>query len=122
MKKIAFSIIAGILIGFAPGAFAGTEGPEKKISSGTSSLPAVFVDQIYTSVSYPEFAKEQNLEGFVLISFHYDETGAFVLNEMNANDTRLADFVLTKMKTLEMCSYAKGPGNEFNFRFDFSLQ
>lgn len=121
MKQITSTLIILIMLAITPVAMASTDGPLKTKEVKESALPASFIQQIYSSVSYPDFAREQKLEGFVVISFGFDESGNFLLNEMNSSNDQLSAYVLEKMQNLKLCVHARQPGNDFNFRFEFTL-
>ncbi|MFH0892910.1 MAG: hypothetical protein V2A54_00615 [Bacteroidota bacterium] len=97
------------------------DGPEKNPPAQNSEYRILLEKQIQNLVLYPEFAKQQGIEGFVLISFSFNENGSFVLDELNSNNQLLSDYVVSKMKDIKMCIYAKQPRNEFVFKFDFRL-
>jgi hypothetical protein len=77
--------------------------------------------EIRSLVTYPQFAIEQKLEGFVLVSFNYNELGLLHVIEANSNSEELKNYVITKLQNLDLCSHARRPGNVYNMRFDFRL-
>ncbi len=78
-------------------------------------------DEIRSYVEYPQFAREQKLEGFVLVSYDYDNTGALRVLEANSNSSLLKDYVIARLSSLDLCSHARKPGKIYNLRFDFRL-
>jgi hypothetical protein len=78
-------------------------------------------DEIRDYVEYPQFAREQKLEGFVLVSYEYDNAGALRVLEANSNSFLLKNYVIARLTSLELCSHARKPGKVFNMRFDFRL-
>jgi hypothetical protein len=78
-------------------------------------------DEIRTFVSYPAFAKEEGIEGFVLISYDYDNTGSLRVLECNTNSLMLKNYVISRLSSIDLCSYARKPGLVYSMRFDFRL-
>jgi len=76
---------------------------------------------ISSSVTYPEFAKENNLSGFVVISFHIDESGKIILNELNSNSVYFQVYVENKLKEIQISNPAAHTGKTYYYRFDFEL-
>ena len=91
--------------------------PVKKASPYTQML----IQEIKSLVTYPSFAREKGLEGFVLISFDYDELGRLRVIEANSNSVELKDYVVKRLLELDLCSHARKPGKVYNMRFDFRL-
>ena len=78
-------------------------------------------DEVRSLVSFPQFARDEGLQGFVLISFDYDETGDLHVIEVNSNSDELKDYVITRLTELDLCSHARKPGLVYYMRFDFRL-
>lgn len=78
-----------------------------------------FLGQIRELVQYPEFAKANNLEGFVLISFHYSSDGSLSVVEANSNNEGLKTFVIQRLTEINLCSHAKSSEKIYHMRFDF---
>jgi hypothetical protein len=72
-------------------------------------------------VQYPEFAKTNQVEGFVLVSFHYAENGSFSIIEVNSNSNELKSYVIQQLHNIELCTHARNPKKIYNMRFDFKL-
>lgn len=73
-------------------------------------------------IHYPEFARKCNLEGSVLVTFHYDEDGYIKVDLAESKCDFLKDYI---MQTLEEIRLTKGIvtiGKEYNARFDFILR
>lgn len=78
-------------------------------------------DEIRELVEYPQFAQAQKLEGFVLVSYEYDNAGNLQVLEANSNSLLLKDYVIARLRSLELCTHARKPGKVYNMRFDFRL-
>jgi len=92
------------------------------IASTSPRKSATDLKTIITStVTYPEFAKENNLSGFVVISFHVDENGKIILNELNSNSVYFQVYVENKLKEIQIKNPDSHTGKTYYYRFDFEL-
>lgn len=87
----------------------------------SSYYTTMMLNEIRALVDYPDFAREFNIEGFVLVSFTYNSNGTLNVLETNTNSEALKKHVITRLGQLEMCTYAKNPKKTYNMRFDFKL-
>ncbi len=60
----------------------------------------VLSDIIKNEIKYPDYAKEQKIEGVVLVSFFVDGGGLIHIEESNASNDFLRDYVLSRLKNL----------------------
>ncbi len=98
------------------------EGIEKKLSTTDRvNHTTILSDEIRSLIKYPEFAKENNFEGFVVLSFSYNELGFLVVNEFNTSNTELSNYVISEIQKLQVCPWGKNPKNEYQVRIDFNL-
>ena len=118
MKKIQF-VIAAFLVLSVSITLAGK--PENVPAKETSPFTQMLITQIEALVQYPDFARQQNIQGFVLVSFTFDESGALVVDEANSNNEILKNYVVEKLAGLDLCSHAKKTGKYYNMRFNFTL-
>lgn len=51
---------------------------------------------------YPDFAKEQSIEGIVLINFTLDSDGNIQIKMTNESDITLKDYVVKKLKSINI--------------------
>jgi len=73
-------------------------------------------------ISYPDFARQQKLEGIVLVNFSVNPDGTIAVNLTNQSDASLKDYVVSKLKQLRIIP-SKGISEKtynvkFNFRFE----
>jgi hypothetical protein len=73
-------------------------------------------------VSYPAYAQENNMTGFVVVAFKVGNDGKIVINQINSNQFYFQDYVINKLKELVL----KDPknyqdNNQYYYRFDFQL-
>lgn len=81
----------------------------------------VLSEQISSLIKYPEFAKKNNIEGFVALSFSYNSQGNLVVNEFNTSNTELSTYVISEMQKLQVCPWGKDPNNNYIIRIEFQL-
>lgn len=107
------SIIAVVVLIFvAEFSFAGISNPKE-----TKDLKTV----MKTHVVYPEFAKENNLTGFVVVAFDVDADGGITVKEINANSLYLQQYVENKLKELVLENPTSYIGTTQYYRFEFQL-
>lgn len=94
---------------------------DEDISKPPINHATILIDQAKTMITYPDFAKEQKLSGFVFLSFSYDNQGDFKVNEMNTNSLELSDYVISELENLKICPWGKSAQNEYIIRFNFKL-
>ena len=68
-----------------------------------------------------EYAKKNNIEGFVVISFSYNSEGSLVINDYNTSNTELSTYVISEMQKLQVCPWGKNPNNEYLVKINFTL-
>lgn len=110
MKAIIISLASVLIIAFSGVSNANTISPKggdiKKL--------------IQKQVSYPDFAKEQKLEGVVLVDFTLNADGTIKVNTTNQSDINLKDYVVTKLKQIKLkpdTSAAKSYSVKFDFKY-----
>jgi len=119
MKNIKKIIGVFILVSMFMSA-AMAENPEK--NDPESPYRQVFLNEVRDLVVYPDFAVQLGIEGFVLVSFNYDENGKIKILESNSNSEMLKYYVTNTLKNLDMCTHAKAAGKVYNLKFDFKLK
>jgi len=86
MRKLVLSLLAVSILS-VNFAFSMSDSESTKISK-TNDVIEVLKSQI----KYPEFAKENNIQGEVLVSLKVDENGKIVVNQINSfSSTMIAD-------------------------------
>ncbi|HOY33174.1 MAG TPA: hypothetical protein PKW80_14945 [Bacteroidales bacterium] len=76
---------------------------------------------ISKSVTYPEYAKENKLSGFVVLSFTVDENGKISIQELNTNSVYFQLYVEKKLSELTIENPGAYAGKTHYYRFDFEL-
>lgn len=77
--------------------------------------------EIQSLVSFPDFAKQNKTEGFVLVQFEYDSDGYLKVLNANSNDDLLKNYVIQKLETFQMCKHAQLSSMDKTMRFDFRI-
>lgn len=113
--KIFFFII--LFVGFSKISFA----DNTPTSNNEPSYKDLMLNEIKELIEYPDFAKQLDIQGFVLVSFKYDSQGNLIILESNSNSELLRNYVTKRLQELQMCSHAKKPEKTYNLRFDFVL-
>jgi len=83
----------------------------------TSDLKTV----IKNSVTYPEFAKENQMSGFVVVAFSLDNSGKITINEINTNSIYFQLYVENKLNEIRIENPEMYIGKTYYYRFDFEL-
>lgn len=108
MKAIILTLVSALIIGFSSTSNASIINPK------TGDLEKLIQKQI----SYPQFAKEQKLDGVVLVSFTVNSDGSINVNTTNQSDIRFKEYVVSKLKSLKIKSGSKS-AKTYNVKFDF---
>ena len=86
----------------------------------TNSSAVTLNEKIQKEITYPEFAKENNEQGFVLVSFTVDNEGKIVVKQVNSDNPVLRSYVVKKIEELtvecddETCK-------DYTMKFEFRL-
>jgi hypothetical protein len=119
MKTIKIFIQAMLLMMMSTGI--GLAGNPKTTNSPSECSLSLY-KEIRSVVTYPQFAKEQNIQGFVVISFNYDKQGNLKVIGINSNDNRLSDYVLNQMSKANVGSCVLNSEEVYSMRFNFLLK
>jgi hypothetical protein len=76
---------------------------------------------IKSYVTYPEWANEKQITGFVVVSFKLDENGKINVTASNANSYLLQDYVEAKLKEIKIEDPKKYSDKTQYLRFDFEI-
>ena len=93
--------------------------------STNAENPPVFPDNlnkhIVAEILYPDAAKSEKIEGFVLVTFNVEDDGYIKISGINASDNILKTYVEEKLLEIRLCPYDLSVGKEFSMKFDFQL-
>lgn len=73
-------------------------------------------------ISYPDFAKDQKLEGTVLVSFTVNTDGSITVNLTNESNATLKDYVVSKLRSLKIIPTKENTGKTYDVKFEFKLE
>jgi hypothetical protein len=78
----------------------------------------VFAQQI----SYPEFARKNQVEGVVVVTFRYNEDGYIDVVMADSNSEYLKEYVVSTLEEIRLTKGIVSIGKEYLARFDFKLE
>jgi hypothetical protein len=119
MKSIKIISILSLLLFLTIGLKANNENGNKDKS--TNNYSNSLKKEIQSLISFPEFARQNKTEGFVLVQFEYDSNGRLKVLNANSNDDLLKSYVIQKLETFQMCKHALGSSMNNTMRFDFRI-
>jgi len=73
-------------------------------------------------ISYPDFAKQQKLEGFVLVNFTVNSDGTICVNLTNESDANLKDYIVGKLMKLKIIPSKENTGKTYDVKFEFKRE
>jgi hypothetical protein len=89
-------------------------------SASTMNVKPPFEQVLQKQITYPEFAKENNVEGFVLVSFSFDHNGKIQIKDANSNDESLKSYVISKLSGIQLFGESNDT-EEHIMKFEFKL-
>jgi len=92
-----------------------------KETETSSNYMQEFYYEIQRQLQYPEEAKRNGIDGFVIVSFKIGETGNIEIIEMNSNDVILKHATEHSLSQIKLCSHAARMNREYNMRFNYNL-
>lgn len=115
MKTFNLSIVIVLIIVLLASltAFSANPEPDKNKKSLKKTISRI--------LSYPEFAKEKSMEGFVIFSFSLDESGKVCVKEINSDSEYLKNYVVQKLNENSFSVNEETRGKTFYYRVDFML-
>lgn len=72
-------------------------------------------------IPYPDFARENMLSGFVVVSFMVDTLGRLVVLQMSTDSRYFGGYVQQKLSQLVVPEAWRYQGQTYFYRFDFKL-
>jgi hypothetical protein len=77
-------------------------------------------EKIQKEITYPDFAKETNEMGFVLVGFTLDSVGQIQVSGINTDNPLLGEYVVNKIQEIRFDEMENASG-EYAIRIDFEL-
>jgi len=90
------------------------------LSVVASRPPVNKSDDFLKEIDYPTFAKENKIEGVVLVSLFINKTGNISVDLANASNDDLKEYVVKKLKNIVVKDDEMKEKN-MNFKFVFKL-
>ena len=87
----------------------------------TQGFPERSHDCLQRQVSYPEFARQQHLEGVVALTMQFNREGNVEIIDSFGSDPRLESYVHDVLFKLHLKDCAVQIGKPYNLRFTFRL-
>jgi hypothetical protein len=83
--------------------------------------PAELTKIVKSKVTYPEFAIENNLTGFVVVELKVKDDGSIAVERINSIYPELSDYVIGKLEKAKVKNPQELSGKSYYYRFDFEL-
>lgn len=77
--------------------------------------------QINAYVAYPDFAKQENIEGTVRASYIIDENGQIAIKEIFCKNARLKEYVYAQLNGKKVVTYGLNSSEIKYLKFKFQL-
>ena len=87
----------------------------------TQGFPEASHDCLQRQVSYPEFAKQQHLEGVVAVTMRFNSNGNIEIIDSFGSDSRLESYVHGKLLNIHLKDCSVQVNKPYNLRFTFRL-
>lgn len=116
MKTIKLILVL-VAISISTMSFASINGPV----SETAMMSKTRISEIITSqIEFPEVLAKEIKEGFVAVSISFDTTGQLVIEEVNASDKALQNYVTGQLKKIVIINANKNFNSSIKMKFNFS--
>lgn len=76
---------------------------------------------IMSQVPYPEFARKKQIEGGVAVRFQFDSNGTLHVLDSSSNSAELQQYVLNKLRNLQLKNCRVEMNQDYYLRFMFRL-
>jgi hypothetical protein len=119
MKTLKSATLIILLLLFNTGVVNAIKPENNKVT--TECEKSLYKD-LRSQIIYPSFAQEQKIEGFVVVSFTYNNKGDITIVEANSNNDQLKAYVIEKLSKTSVASCVRDSDQVFSMRFDFRLQ
>lgn len=112
MKTIIISLISLMIIS-ATGSFA---------KAANTDNPTKIEKLLKKTITFPEFAKKEKLEGVVLVSFTVNSDGTLSINLTNESSESLKKYVVEKLGQIKLKPGNAEEGKTYNVKFEFKYE
>ncbi len=114
MKNSKLLLVSGLLtLVLLTNRFAGASYAEKN--------EANVYKQIENQMPYPEFAKNENVKGKVIVEFKFDEKGKIQIMNMNYSNSKLKNYVADRLSKMNIQLSDNSINNIYRVEFSFNL-
>jgi len=111
--KIVFLFLASTLTAW--GASASTPHDTIKVN------PAALTKVVTSLVTYPEFAVQNKITGYVVTELKVNTDGTICIVHINSTQPELREYVLKKLDNARIQASQDLTGKQYYYRFDFQL-
>jgi hypothetical protein len=74
------------------------------------------------TISFPDFAKNEKMEGIVLVNFTVNSDGTLSVNLTNESSEALKNFVVSKLSQIRLKPGNTEEGQTYNVKFEFKFE
>lgn len=110
-------LIFNLLIILALTSSVHAEGDKNKQTD--NAFTELFYNEIRGQLFYPDEAKANGIEGFVIVSFTIHPDGKIHILELNSNDPLFYQAAQKSLSEITLCSHAAG--KIYNMKFNYNL-
>lgn len=112
MKTIIISLISLMIIS-ATGSFA---------KAANTDNPTKIEKLLKKTITYPDFAKKEKINGVVLVSFTVNNDGTLSVNLTNESNEALKKYVVDKLSKIKLKPENIEAGASYNIKFVFIFE
>lgn len=114
MKKVIVLMVA-VTLGLTTAVSA------KKLPSAAAKLPADFKQEITNNIDYPDFAKNNRVEGEVWMKVTLDENSMVKIVDLSATNPKLGEHVKKELSNLSIENTTFETGNIYFVKVKFDI-
>lgn len=91
-------------------------------SAANTDNPTKVEKLLKKTIAFPEFAKKENIEGVVLVSFTVNNDGTLSVNMTNESSKALKEYVVEKLLKIRLKPEKAEEGKTYNVKFEFKIE
>lgn len=114
MKKVALLLTLALAFGF-------TTISAKKLPAVATKLPTEFKQEVASHISYPDFAKNDMIEGVVTMEVTLDDNSKLRIVDLSSSNPALGKYVQKELSNLIVTDTNFQPGTIYIMRVRFDL-